>query len=457
MVKFPKKVLKAFQELKDAYGRDAELKFLNGKFRIFEVTYKEDSQSNEPIRVTNYIGYITKDGFIVPARPKRKNLKFGNGEKLKINNNVEENKSPNKKLTLKNNDIKLLKALSMNSRLSLKGLSEITGISIHALEYRIERLERLLGIKYTLELNMNNLGFSEYMILAKFTRDKLNFEKIKEGISKNPMVQLALATKGIYDLVIFCVAENNNVVAEVLDNIRTSEALNDIEAEWYITPIAGSYGFIPLRQEFFDALKEKVWQRKKKGEKHNLSSLTYREYALLRELNENSRKSLSSIDKKYNLPAGSAKKAYNDLKNEEGKNVISRPTLMVKNINKKYDMALIAVLINYTEFMRFRDNHRKYIIDEPEYLINRFSYICDMEIPNAILYLFPILNEKDIGKIKSELSEIIKGVKFDSLIVEKAIVGDIDYRKFDNLYSMQYINLVKRKSISPKKRVSYGV
>ena len=58
-------------------------------------------------------------------------------------------------------------------------------------------------------------------------------------------------------------------------------------------------------------------------------------------------------------------------------------------------------------------------------------------------------------KVEIGLSETIKGVKFDSLIIESTIIGNICYRKFDNLYSDQYISLVKRKSIQPQKRTLY--
>ncbi len=366
MEKVPAKVQEAFDELKNIYGQGLELKIRDKKFYVFNID--DNDKSSEA-----YIGWITANGIVILADSKTPSF---DSKEIKVKNERLKGKNISSN-TLSKDDINLLKVMSMNSRLTLNRISEITGISIHALEYRIERLERILGIKYTLELNMNNLGFSEYMILAKFTRNKPDFEGIKQALDRNLKVQLALATKGIYDLVIFCVAENNNVVAWVLDDIMKSETLNNIEAEWYITPIAGSYGFIPLRNEFFDILKERVWQRKKKGEHPNLSSLMYREYVLLRELNEDSRKSFSSIDKKYNLPAGSAKRAYKDLTNEDGKNVIIRPTLTIKEIDKKYDMAVIAVLINYTRFMKFRDEHHKYIINEPDNFIDRFSYICD--------------------------------------------------------------------------------
>ena len=302
MVEAPAKIREVFEELKKSYDEHIELKFLNKRFCVFEATSKWDAKRKKPVKITHYIGWITDNGVVVPAKPKQsearlKALEFEYNKMLEHQKELEEKRKAalerSLEETLGNEDILLLQALSMNSRLSHARISTITGIPLHTLEYRIRRLERILGIRYTLELNMNNLGFSEYMILAKFISGKPSHEALRAALEKNPRVQLALATKGKYDLIIFCVAENNNVVAEVLDGIRTAESLKGIESEWYITPIATSYGFIPLRKDFFDVLKEKVWHRKKHGEKPSASSLMYREYALLYELNEDSTKSFS--------------------------------------------------------------------------------------------------------------------------------------------------------------------
>ena len=147
--------------------------------------------------------------------------------------------------------------------------------------------------------------------------------------------------------------------------------------------------------------------------------------------------------------------AYEDLMNEEGKNAILRPTLLANSINKRYDGIILTVINNDTKFIESRDNHRKYIINEPNKFISRFSYICDIETPDGIFYMFPVLSDGDMQNIERELSSTVKGVKFDSLIVERAIIGDACYRKFDNLYSDQYLSLVKRKSIQPQKRTLY--
>ena len=152
---------------------------------------------------------------------------------------------------------------------------------------------------------------------------------------------------------------------------------------------------------------------------------------------------------------GSAKRAYEDLTNEEGKSAILRPTLLAKSINEKYDKVIIVDIINKEKFIATRYEHHKYIMNEPNKAISRFSYVCDMETPDGIFYMFPVLKESDTEVIENDLFKVIKGVKSNSLVIESTIIGNICYRKFDNLYSDQYKVLVKRKLITPQQRTSY--
>ena len=78
-----------------------------------------------------------------------------------------------------------------------------------------------------------------------------------------------------------------------------------------------------------------------------------------------------------------------------------------------------------------------------------------METPDGIFYLFPVFKDGYLETIEAELDTTIKGVKFESLIVEKVLLGSICYRKFDNLYSDQYLSLVKSKQITPLQRLNY--
>lgn len=460
----PENIKKAFEELKSQYSSHIELKYLNKRFCIFEATSIWDPERKKPIKKTHYIGWITPNGIIVPAKPKQteprlRALEFEYKQALARKQELEEKKARQIEDFYESNidesDKLILQALSMNPRMPFPKIAKISGLEPRNMEYRASRLEKLLGISYTVELNMNNLGFSEYMILAKFIGGKPSNEDITNAIKGNPRIQLALATKGTYDIIIFCVAENNNVIAEVLDSIRTNEKLSDIESEWYITPIAGSYGFIPLRQEFFSVLKEKVWHRKKHGEKPTKASLMEREYSLLYEMNQNSRIPFSRVEAMHSLPQGSAKRAFEDLSSEDEKNIMTRPTIIFHNLNHKYNAIVIAIISNDLKFIDSKNTHRNYIVNEPNGFLSKFSYICDMETPDGIFYLFPVFKDGYLETIETELNATIKGVKFESLIVEKVLLGSICYRKFDNLYSDQYLALVKSKRITTSQRLNY--
>lgn len=276
------------------------------------------------------------------------------------------------------------------------------------------------------------------MIAAKFLDQKPTYEMVLEATSKNPKVQLVLSTKGIYDLLIFCLAENNDMVVNILNEIRDSETLKYVKSEWYVTSIHSEYGFLPLRQEFFDILKDKLTNNSISKDNLSTHNLKFKEYALLYELNINSRREFKSLDQKYNLPIGSSKKAYNDMIDKGKENIILRPTIIIKNASKKYDAILVAKIIDRAEFIKSKRNLLKYKTYESGSFIDSFSYICDMEIPDSILYLFPVINEDSLEKVKTDFFDMIKGIELESQVVEKIIVGNLGYRSFDDSYLPQY-------------------
>ena len=107
-------------------------------------------------------------------------------------------------------------------------------------------------------------------------------------------------------------------------------------------------------------------------------------------------------------------------------------------------------------FMQTRDTHRRYIIEEQEAFTNRFSYICDFETPDGIMYAMPVYQEGSMEDTGNSLISILGGIKARYIVVRQVLIGSINYRKFDNAYSMQYENLVKNKVIEPKERIGYS-
>ncbi|MEM0201561.1 MAG: winged helix-turn-helix transcriptional regulator [Candidatus Micrarchaeaceae archaeon] len=458
----PEKIKNAFESLKPAYGAHIELKYLNKRFCIFEATSKYDPNIGRSRKKTIYLGWITEDGIIVPARHKASSQSALEQEYLERIEALErkikatESQPPNHGIKIHTNqqDTMILTALSMNSRMSYKSIGKMVGMSSNSVPYHIRKMEEDLGIKYTIEINATALGFSTYFIFVKFMDSEPSPERIKAALEGEGMVQLAMLSKGDYDLMIYCVAENNAILNILLDRIRMHEAFVGVPAIWTVTPVDPSYGFMQFRDEFFDVLKEKVWTRSRSNPRPSSHDLLYREYALLREMNSDSTSSFSEIDKKYALPLGGAKNAYSKMVSGEVPTIV-RPTISISKPSLKYVGIILLDIINKSMFMRTKNQHRRYIVDEPEKATNRFSYVCDFETPDGIMYIMPIYNEGELEDTGNSLTEILGGIKIRYMVVREVLVGSINYRRFDNNYSLQYENLVKNKLIEPRKRREY--
>ncbi len=274
MKEVPEKVRESLERLKKAYGAHLELRYLNRRFCLFEATSKWDPELGKPRKITRYLGWIEDDGLMVPARhrAKKESIKEMERQYLEKLNDLEEKEkrgegasAATKRSKLDENDLALLKVLSMNPRLTYQRMSEITGINAQSIPYAIRRLEKQLDIKYTMTIEPSKIGFFEYVILAKFLKGWPDVEALKVVLAKERRIQLAMLTKGEYDLMIFCVAETNGRLADVLQRVRISPTLIGVESVWYTTPVAVNYGFSLLRKEFFSLLEERIWHRKKGG------------------------------------------------------------------------------------------------------------------------------------------------------------------------------------------------
>ncbi|MCL5679747.1 MAG: winged helix-turn-helix transcriptional regulator [Candidatus Marsarchaeota archaeon] len=455
MVEMPKEIRTTFEALKKAYGSYIEVKHLNKRFCVFEATSVWDPDLQKPRKITNYLGWIDENGLMVPAHHKEI---IKNKKEVNTYRRIEKEQSKEEEIQrierIDENDKKILLALSMNARMSYNKMQRILKIPIRNIEYRIKRLERLFDIRYTEEVDMTNLGFAKYIIFVKFTEKIPSAEALKTALCLNLRVQLAMLTKGEYDLIFYCVAETDSVLSNSLYNIRGSEGISNAKAFWYVSPMEDDYNFIPLRDSFFDVLKEKVWHRKKNGPKPARNDIMQRDYAVLKELNNNSRISFAEIDRIYNMPRGSAKNAYERLSGDET-NILVRPTITMRKLNFKYNGVIISDIIDMAAFIKTRDLHHKYVIAEPDAMTNRFTYMGDIENPDGVMYLAPIFKDGDLETIMKDLANTVEGIELHSLMVSNVIVGNLCYRRFDNLYSSQYLSLVKRKSIESKERINY--
>ncbi len=102
-------------------------------------------------------------------------------------------------------DLKILQALSIDSRLSYRQLSKRIGLSVSTIISRIKRMEELGIIKnYTIEVDMEKLGFKLPVIVdIRVLKGKL-FE-VEEEIAKHPNVLAVYDITGDFDVAVLAV------------------------------------------------------------------------------------------------------------------------------------------------------------------------------------------------------------------------------------------------------------
>ena len=457
MQELPELVSNKLNELRLKYPYKIQLRVINGKFCIYKDRYKYIKETKKSKVISEYLGRIDNNGIFIEKKKKRKSALDKAIEVIKehggtvalpeSNNNILESK----KSILDEADKKILMALSMNSRIQRKYISQMCGLSQTAVTHRIKKFEETGFIRYELELfNLSKIGFNTYMFFIKFLDKKPTSEIIRDAFKDDPKVQLVIITKGEYDVIIYYLEESN--IALFLKPIqKLNTLLNRYPSKWYLTPISESYGLVQIRQEFFDVLKEKVINKRKIDDKNK--TIKYKEYATLRELNENSTTSFSEIDKKYNLPYNSSHYTYADLISEK-KGIILWPTINMVGFKPKYFAIIYFAITNWNKFNETRNEWRKIVIDYNKYT-NYFSLIFDIGIPYGAACIIPVY-ENEFEVIEKRMLKI-KGIESNSLIITEILIGSINVRLFDNNYSVQFKNLVKNKIIKNVTLTDYKI
>lgn len=455
MQELPEPISNKLNELRLKYPYKIQLRIIKGKFCVYKDHYKYIKETKKSKVISEYLGRIDNNGTFIEKKKKRKSTLDKAIEIIKehggtvalpeSNNNILEIKKP----ILDEADKKILMALSMNSRIQRKYISQMCGLSQTAVTHRIKKFEKTGFIKYELELfNLSKIGFNTYMFFIKFLDKKPTSDIIKDAFKDDPKVQLVIITNGEYDVLIYYLDESN--VTLFLEPIQAlNKLLSQYPSKWYLTPISESYGFIQIRQGFFDVLKEKIINKRNPDDKNK--TIKYKEYATLRELNENSTTSFSEIDKKYNLPYNSSHYTYEDLISEK-KEIILWPTINIIGLRPKYFAIIYFAIINWDEFDKTRNELRKIVIDYNKYT-NYFSLVFDIGTPYGAAFIIPVY-ENELEIIKKRMLNI-KGIELNSLIITEILIGSINIRLFDNNYSIQFKNLVKNKIIKSAKPVDY--
>lgn len=234
-------------------------------------------------------------------------------------------------LSLTNRDKIILRELSTNSRVSLTQLARMAKCSVVTVAKLVDRLARKLDIRFTLEVNMDRLEFSEkYIIAVKFRR--MPDEEFIRNLFKNDIyAQDVYLTKGDFSLLIFAAANTPSSYLKWETDLATnlSDYLPELRPSEFLFP---HLGYMPLNNSFVNFMKEGI-------------KVDEKDKRILRLLNTNSRMSYRDMSKKLGINEDTIRYRVFKLVH---KGVISRFTVAVQNANR----VLVAYLMRY-RFSRY--------------------------------------------------------------------------------------------------------
>lgn len=461
MTQYPETVLGTFNRLKKRFGFRIVLRKLSGHFYVYDAKTWWDKKEKRTRSMQKYIGRIKEDGRFIRKDEyyaevnleRSKEMLEAHGAVVSFPGKQTTTVTPSKvEEELSEVDKKILMCLSMNARMSISKLAKLVGVGVQTAYNRTKSLEKRFDIKYILEIDVEKLGFIRYLISIKFEENKPKIEELERAFEGEYRIQFAVTTKGEYDVVMYYVDENPLKATDNISELRYKEPLNDYRALWQMGAIAQIFSFMPLRDMFIEhVLKERVWHRTKDTPKIDKNQLRYREFAVLKELNNNSTLDFSDIDKKYNFNKGTSRYTYHSLR-ERG--IIARPTLTMANLGVKY---IGMISISNIHYKKIQENRYKFLLDIMEYgkVANRYSLGENIGSPFGAIMFLPITEEGYLDKVADTIEQELQGSVVRSSVVTNVLLGSLCYRRFDSNYSRQYKLLIDFKRIVPQALIQY--
>jgi Lrp/AsnC family leucine-responsive transcriptional regulator len=428
-MEIPKSVSTTFAKLKEESDRCISLKKINGHFYIYAVLSEWNRERKKPVTTTQYIGRITGEGRFVRKMAQTPSTRESGAP-------LPSNTSRSYRVADGINNA-LLMALSTNARITLSVLSRKIGLSPATAYHRVKLLERRYGIRYLAEIDVSKLGFLTFIMLVKFADKVPTNREITEFASKEPRIQLVQRTNGKYDMVVHLVAKSNEELSGIRRAFRIH--LGGYASSWCVSPSNPYLGFIPIRDELIEYMKD--W-------------LLKREYAVLKELNRNGAIKFTEIDEKHGFDEGRSLYTYHKLV-EDG--VIKRITLTMGDIPMKYAAMMIDSISEYGVFNGIRPATWFDTIEDTNTPTNRYIFACAVEGIGGGFYTFPVYEDSDVAKYFEKFNKMRKGsVEGSIMIITETLVGELCYRKLDPTNTLDYKHLALENKLIPYAPVDYS-
>ncbi|MHB1830284.1 MAG: winged helix-turn-helix transcriptional regulator [Candidatus Micrarchaeaceae archaeon] len=310
---------------------------------------------------------------------------------------------------------KSMRYLSEDARMSILELSKKLGVSRRTIRDKLLKAESEMGIKYTTEFNETALGLSNpHLIRIRFSKEP-NYSEILRVLSSSYIPQLAVTTKGSYDLFIYANAITSSEYVHW--DKKTQIMLSKYGVLWNSSDVAHMHlGFFPIRNELLDR-----------------ASIPSKDKELLKMLNTNSRVSFSEISKRLNMHFNTVAYNFNRLIRSGYIKRFTLSTDMPKNaavmtIFSKYLMSEHYEEDSAKSRIAFRESGTEYPI------INRYPIVLQL-VGSSDVFIMGVMDDADTAyhHVVSEYKKIFSNEKprIEHGRVDKVILGRLPFRSID--------------------------
>ncbi len=310
---------------------------------------------------------------------------------------------------------KLLRLISQDSRASVSKMSGIVGVSRAMLRKRLSKMEKELGIRYTIEINEARLKLTEPHIIAVKFNSEPDFAKITSLLSQSYIPQIAVSVKGDYSLIICAIATSSGEYAHWDKSMQI--ALSKYGVDWRSSEVVHrQLGFFPLRNELLDKV-----------------PLDQKHKNILKALNENSRASFRLLSKQVGMHSNTL--AYN-MSKLVSLGYINRFTI---TMDKPEDISLMSFFSKYrpTEGYEEASAHARQVLmsDDENSLMSRYL-LCTPLIGSYDFFTIGAFDDAETGRtkdveyhralFKKHRAEIAYGE------IDKVLIGRLPLRSMDS-------------------------
>lgn len=452
----PHLISETVKRLKTEYGFYLAVRKINEAYYLYKEWLVWDKYRKKQRVISEYFGRVYEDGKFKKKSSSHK-LNLQNAIKLieenggKVILGEKEKQDVNIISKLEESDKGLMTCLTMNARLPARKIGEIVGMKESDIYYKLKMLEKQFKFEYSVQLFAPPVGYYPYLVLIKFTDEKPTLEELKAAIDGEPRVQFSVLSKGEYDVIGYLLEESPFMASRTVFKLRTNTILSKYRAVFYTTPISQRYGYIHIRDEFFDQVLSHKIANKKNINAENVPTLSEREFVVLKELNANGVVNFTEIDKKHNFTKGTALYTYDKLKK---RGVIVRSTINAENTGIKYFGIIFIQRLDMSKYLKTKDYLSMDIINDNE-LLSKYALICDVGAPDMIILIMPIRGDTSIEQIANRFREKMEGVAISTAIVTENIIGHMCIRRFDNNYTYYYDELVSEKKLAHRTKIDY--